>query len=187
MRINYSSLDTIDEYSNIFRQFCSSEIDFMALHKNRKLIDLTAGLGLSNSIHERYIKSILNEYMEIHDLSNRVFTRLVKNYKAPQKIKDFALLLNIDLEEGFNLYKNEINTKYPLIDNKENLLLLITDQRYLRNNYMHGDFNFNDIIEYNIFKQFVLEFQDQHNYVLKIFKYSFNKYLDSLPDLSNTD
>ncbi|MCC5426783.1 hypothetical protein, partial [Clostridium botulinum] len=62
MDIEYSSNETIQSYDSIFKNFNDKIKEYNGLDKQSKLIFLIAGLGLTNSIHERFIKSIIYEY-----------------------------------------------------------------------------------------------------------------------------
>jgi len=183
MEIHYSSLDTIEKYNTLFNEFSSTKTSYLTLNINRQLIDFSSGLGLSNSIHERFIKSILSEYKNRYSLSNTKKDKIIYKYKSPKKIKEFIELFELNLDESFDLMKNEIQTKYPIINNMDNLLSIIKEQRDIRNDYLHGDFNFSDEISFEKFNEHLLRFQEIHNYVFKIIRYSFNKNIDNLPEL----
>lgn len=184
MDVNYSSLDTIEKYDLVFRELMINEENYDLNNRHRKLIDMVGGLGLSNSIHEKFVKCVLTEYSRLYSLSNTKKDRLIRKYKAPNRIKEFAQDLQLDLEEAFNLEKASIQNKYAYITNVESMLIVISDQRQIRNNYMHGDFNFVDNINYDLYCQQIIQFQEIHNFIFKIFRYSFNKNIDSLPELT---
>lgn len=187
MEINYSSLDTISEYEFLFTEFICNENEYCNLNDNRKLIDFSAGLGLTNSIHEKFVKSIFKEYkfQDGHNLSKTQYDRYTKKYKSPKKIKEFANLFNLDLNTGYNLLRNEIQLQHPFINSLDNLLNVICEQRDIRNDYLHGDFEISLDIVYSTFNENVVDFQNLHNYILKIFRYSFMESLNELPDLPN--
>ncbi len=183
MDVNYSSLDVIEKYELVFRELIIDEEKYDINNNHRKLIDMVGGLGLTNSIHEKFIKCILFEYSRLHTLSNAKTDILIRKYKAPNKIKEFAQDLRLDLEEAFSLEKASIQNKFSYITNVESILSVVSDQRQIRNNYLHGDFNFVDSISYELYCQQITQFQEIHNFIFKIFRYSFNKNIDSLPEL----
>ena len=184
MAIEYSSSETIESYNSTFRRFNEKIASFDTLDNQSKLIFLIAGLGLTNSIHERFIKSIIYEYTTIHQLSENAKKKLIRQYKSPKGIKGFVRLLNLDLNEAFELNKIEIKDEF-FIDSVDNLINVVELQRDVRNDYLHGDFNFNDDIVFEIFKDNILDFQKIHSFILKITRYSFIKNLNSLPDISS--
>jgi len=181
MAIEYSTIETIQSYDSLFEKICNYSKNYNDFDKNSKLIYLAAGLGLSNSIHEKFIKSILHEYMKIYNLSHRKREKAIKTYKAPKKIVDFVNLLNLNLDEAFELNKIDIQKKYKIINSVDNLINM---QRDIRNDYLHGDFNFYDDISFETFKENVIDFQQIHNFVLKIIRYSFLNSINNLPDIS---
>ena len=174
MAIEYSSIETIESYDSVFIKFNKKSEEYNSLDNHSKLIILVAGLGLTNSIHERFIKSIIYEYTKIHDLSQRKKDKLVKLYKSPKGIRGFVNLFKLDLQEAFDLKKLEIPNGF-LINSVDNLI----------NNYLHGDFNFDDDIMFEVFKDNILDFQKIHSFTLKITRYSFVKNLSNLPDISS--
>ncbi|EPB8193494.1 TPA: hypothetical protein I9089_002760 [Clostridium perfringens] len=184
MAIEYSSNETIQSYDTVFRKFHEKIKDYSDLDNHSKLIYLTAGLGLTNSIHERFIKSIVNEYTELYELSESKKKKIIRSYKSPKGIKGFVELLSLDLNEAFELSKLEIKDKL-CIDSVDNLINILAIQRDVRNDYLHGDFNFHEEIVFEIFKENILEFQQIHSFILKITRYSFIKNLDKLPDISS--
>lgn len=184
MGIEYSSSETIESYNSVFRKFDKKLEEFGMLDNQSKLIFLIAGLGLTNSIHERFVKSIIYEYNNVHELSENVKKRLIRQYKSPKGIKGFVQLLNLDLNEAFELNKIEIKDNF-FIDSIDNLINVVELQRDVRNDYLHGDFNFHDDIVFEIFKDNILDFQKIHSFILKITRYSFIKNLNSLPDISS--
>lgn len=184
MAIEYSSNETIQNYDIVFKKFHEKIKDYSNLDKHSKLIYLTAGLGLTNSIHERFIKSIINEYTELYELSENKKKTIISKYKSPKAIKDFIELLSLDLNEAFELNKLEIKDIF-CIDSVDNLINILQVQRNIRNNYLHGDFNFHEDIVIEIFNKNILEFQEIHSFILKITRYSFIKNLDILPDISS--
>ncbi len=183
METNYSSLDTIEKYELVFRELKVNEEEYDTNNVHRKLIDLVGGLGLTNSVHEKFIKCIISEYCRLYSLSNTKRNKLIHKYKAPNKIKDFAQDLQLDLDEAFDLEKASIQGKYAYITNVESILSVVSEQRSIRNDYLHGDFNFVDNIGYELYCQQITQFQEIHNFIFKIFRYSFNKNFDSLPEL----
>lgn len=185
MGIDYSTIDTIENYDTLFRKFHDYINNYEALDSSSKLIYLTAGLGLSNSIHERFIKSIFEEYGKLHELSKTKKQKAINSYKAPKKVISFVTLLELDLNEAFELNKIDIQQKFALINTLDNLMDILNNQREIRNDYLHGDFNFNDEIVFDIFNQNIIQFQEIHNFILKIIRYSFIKNIDVLPNISN--
>lgn len=183
MDINYSSLDVIEKYDLIFRELLIGEEEYDLNTDYRKLIDMVGGLGLTNSIHEKFVKCIISEYSRLHTLSNNKKGKLVKKYKTPNKIKDFAEDLQLDLDEAFNLEKESIQDKYAYITNVESILSVVSEQRKIRNDYLHGDFNFIDTISYELYCQQITQFQELHNFIFKIFRYSFTRNMNLLPEL----
>lgn len=183
MDINYSSLDTIENYSLVFRELKMDEQVYYMNNENKKLVYIVAGLGLTNSIHEKFIKCILSEYSKLYDLSRNNMDKLIRKYKAPNKIREFANDLRLDLEEAFNLEKMSIQNKYAHIINVESILSVISEQRQIRNDYLHGDFDFRDNISYELYCRQITQFHEIHNFIFKIFRYSFKKNIDSLPEL----
>jgi len=186
MAIEYSPLETIQNYDVVFQKFINDNEEYKSLDDSSKLIYFTAGLGLSNSIHERFIKSIISEYVKIHELSNNKKKDLIKSYKTPNKINDFVILLNLDLDEAFELNKVDIQSKFSIINSVDNLISILNMQRSIRNNYLHGDFNFDDEILFEDFKENIIHFQQIHNFILRIMRYSFISNIDKLPDISST-
>ncbi len=185
MAVEYSMIETIQNYDTLFRKFCNDTESYANLDKDSRLIYLTAGLGLSNSIHEKFIKSIIHEYMKIYELSNNKRKIAIKIYKAPKKIVEFVELLHLDLNEAFELNKIDIQKKFTLINSLDNLMSILSQQRDIRNEYLHGDFNFYDDILFETFKENIIDFQEIHNFILKITRYSFIKNIDKLPDISS--
>lgn len=183
MATEYSTIETIQNYENLFKNFFNYLDGYDNLDKNSKLIYLSAGLGLSNSIHEKFIKSILYENMKICKLSRRKIKKLINKYKAPNQIEDFVKLLHLNLEEAFELNKIDIQKKYNIIDSVENLISVLNIQREIRNEYLHGDFNFHEDISFETFKDNIIDFQEIHNFILKIIRYSFLSNMDNLPDI----
>lgn len=186
MVIEYSTIETIQSYDILFEKFCSDSESYKNLDKSSRLIYLTAGLGLSNSIHERFIKSIIYEYMKIYELSNTKKEKVIKRYKAPKKIVEFVELLDLNLNEAFELNKIDIQGKFTLINSIDNLINILSLQRDIRNYYLHGDFNFYDDILFETFKENIIDFQQMHNFILKITRYSFIKNIGNLPDISSS-
>lgn len=184
MAIEYSSNETIQSYDNVFKKFNEKIGNYNELDNHSKLIYLTAGLGLTNSIHERFIKSIVNEYTNLYELSENKKKLIIKRYKSPKGIKGFVELLSLDLREAFELNKLEIKDKF-FVDSVDNLINMLGVQRDVRNDYLHGDFNFHDEIVFEIFKDNILEFQQIHSFILKITRYSFINNLNNLPDISS--
>ncbi len=182
MDVGYSSLDIIEKYNLVFSEFIIDEEKYDTNNNNRKLIDIVGGVGLTNSIHEMFVKCIVSEYGNLYTLSNTKKNLLIKYYKSPKAIKYFASDLNLNLEEAFNLEKAPIQSKYAYIINVENLLSMISEHRELRNNYLHGDFDFEDNISYELYCENITRFQEMHNFVFKIFRYGFNKNIDCLPE-----
>ena len=185
MEIEYSTHETIEKYDILFKYFEKDSTNYYSLNKNMQLIYLTAGLGLTNSIHERFMKSILIEYTNIHSLSKGKKKDFIRRYKSPNNIKDFISIFNLNLEESFELRKTEIQKDINIIDSVESLLGRITIQRDIRNNYLHGDFNFSDDIVFEKFKEHIMDFQQIHSWSLKIIRESFISNLSSLPDISD--
>lgn len=184
MAIDYSTIDTIENYDILFEKFYNDNDSYEILDKSSKLIYLAAGLGLSNSIHEKFIKSMITEYINIHELSNTKRDIVIRRYKAPNKLIDFVELLDLDLNEAFEFMKIDIQGKFQLINSVDNLMGILKDQRNNRNDYLHGDFNFSDEILFDTFKENIIDFQEVHNFILKITRYSFIKNINSLPDIS---
>ncbi len=184
MAIEYSTFDTIQNYDILFRKLYNDNKSYELLDKSSRLIYLAAGLGLSNSIHEKFIKSIIEEYIKINALSNTKKNTAIKRYKAPNKLIDFVELLNLDLNEAFQFMKMDIQDKFRLINSVDNLMSILKDQRSNRNDYLHGDFNFHDEIVFDTFKENIIDFQEIHNFILKITRYSFVKNMGNLPDIS---
>ncbi|KEI94807.1 hypothetical protein [Clostridium botulinum] len=184
MAIEYSTIETIQSYDSLFKKFCNDSESYKNLDKSSRLIYLAAGLGLSNSIHEKFIKSVIYEYMKIYELSNTKKEEVIKKYKAPQKIADFIQLLHLDLNEAFELNKIDIQKKFKIINSIDNLMSILSLQRDIRNDYLHGDFNFYDDIPFENFKENIIDFQEVHNFILKITRYSFIQNINSLPDIS---
>lgn len=184
MAIDYSTIDTIENYDILFSKFHNDNDSFEILDKSSKLIYLAAGLGLSNSIHEKFIKSMIEEYTGIHELSNNKKKMAIQRYKAPKRLIEFVMLLQLDLNEAFELMKIEIQEEYNLINSVDNLMEILKDQRTSRNDYLHGDFNFSDEILFDSFKVNIIDFQQIHNFILKITRYSFIKNIAMLPDIS---
>jgi len=183
MDVNYSSLDTIENYGLIFKELAMTESQYGLKNNYKQLIYTVAGLGLTNSIHERFIKCILAEYSRLHSLSKTKMDKLIRQYKSPKNIVALANDLQLDLEEAFNLEKKLIQNKYAYITNVESILNVVSEQRKIRNDYLHGDFSFTDAISYGLYSQQVTEFHEIHNFIFKIFRYSFNSNLGSLPKL----
>lgn len=186
MAIEYSTIETIQSYDSLFEEFCNDSKSYDRLDKNSRLIYLAAGLGLSNSIHERFIKSIIYEYMKVYGLSIRKKERVVKKYKAPTMILDFVNLLNLNLNEAFELNKIDIQKRFKIIDSVDNLISILSIQRDIRNDYLHGDFNFYDEISFETFKENIIDFQQIHNFILKIVRYSFLNSITNLPNISDS-
>lgn len=185
MEIEYSSNETIQSYDSIFKKFINKSDEYNKLDNSGKLIFLVAGLGLTNSIHERFIKSIIYEYTNIYKLSENKKKNLVRKYKSPKGIKSFIQLFELNLNEAFELNKQEIKDEF-FIDSVENLISILDVQRDVRNDYLHGDFNFDDNIVFEMFKENILDFQKIHSFILKITRYSFMNNLTNLPDISST-
>lgn len=184
MEIEYSTLDTIESYDRLFYDFSNRREQYDLLNKNKRLIYLAAGLGLSNSIHEKFIKSVIEEYKAVYSLSNNKRNKIINTYKAPKKVKEFVELFGLNLDEAFELNKLEIQSKFNIIDSVDNLLNIISEQRDVRNNYLHGDFNFSEDILFDTFKMHIIEFQELHSFILKIIRYSFISNRENLPDIS---
>lgn len=184
MELTYSTLDTISNYEDLFREFHN----YQELDKNKKLIYFTSGLGLSNSIHEKFIKSIIHEYNNLfRSLSNTRKEKIIRAYKTPNQIQNFINLLNLDLKEAFNLNLDKIREKYSHINSFESLISNISIQRGKRNDYLHGDFNFSDTIEDITFKENILDFQELHKFLFDLVRYSFYNDISNLPDLSQVE
>ena len=186
MEINYSTLETIEEYETLFKHFHKQYENYSDLDRDKRLIYLSAGLALSNSIHEKFVKSIVNEYEEYKNtkLSEKDKEKVIRFYKAPKSIKILVEKLNLNLEESFNLIKESIQESYSYIDSFSSLFIVISEQRSIRNDYLHGDFNFSDEIESNIFKLNILDFQQKHNFLFKIIRNSFLNGFLNLPNIS---
>jgi len=99
-------------------------------------------------------------------------------------IEDFVNLLNLNLNEAFELNKIDIQKKFKIINSVDNLISILSMQRDIRNDYLHGDFNFDDDISFETFKENILDFQQIHNFILKIIRYSFLNNISKLPDIS---
>jgi len=183
MATSYSSLDTIDNYEFLFKEFKIKFDKYADFEKRKRLIYFSAGLGLSNSFHEKFIKSIIEEYKMFHSLSNSKKKDIIWNHKAPGTTKRFVDLLELDLDESFNLYKEDIQSKFSHIDSFDSVIAVISEQRDIRNNYMHGDFDFLDEIEAETFKDNIIDFQIIHHFIIKLIRYSFYKNKDKLPDI----
>jgi len=186
VEINYSLIDTIESYDKLFSEFCSESLEYENLNKNYRLIYLASGLGLSNSIHEKFIKSIIYQYSGLYQLSSNQQKKLIRNYKSPKRIEEFVSLFNLDLEEAFNINKPSIINYFGIIESVNNLISVLNQQRDIRNDYLHGDFNFEDDISFDQFKENIIYFQKIHNIVLRITKYSFTAKLNELPDIRGT-
>ncbi|KGN00949.1 hypothetical protein IRP63_12240 [Clostridium botulinum] len=184
MAIEYSTIETIQSYDSLFEKFCNNVKKYEKLDKRSRLIYLTAGLGLSNSIHEKFIKSILYEYMKVYELSNRKKEKAIKKYKTPKMTADFIQLLHLNLNEAFELNRIDIQKKFNIINSVDNLMSILSMQRDTRNDYLHGDFNFYDDISFETFKENIIDFQEVHSFILKITRYSFLKNINNLPDIS---
>jgi hypothetical protein len=184
MTVIYSTIDTIDEYEILFHEFHIKYTTYSVSEINHNLIYLAAGLGLSNSIHEKFIKCIIEDYIRINRLSNTKKKKLINSYKAPNKIKDFVTLLGLDLVEAFDLMKLDIQANYSHIDSFYSVIAVISDQRNIRNDYLHGDFNILDEIDLSVFQENIIDFQKIHNFLFKMIRYSFLKNITSLPDIS---
>ncbi|MCB2300863.1 hypothetical protein [Clostridium tagluense] len=184
MAIEYSTIETIQNYDTLFQKFYNDNISYKNLDKGDILIFFAAGLGLSNSIHEKFIKGIIEEYIKIHALSNRKKEKIIKRFKAPKQIVDLVALLDLDLNEAFELNKVDIQEKFVLINSVDNLMDILNVQRDTRNDYLHGDFNFDDEILFNTFKENIIDFQEIHNFILKITRYSFFKNIENIPDIA---
>lgn len=184
MEIEYSTIETIQCYDVLFEKFYNDNESYEILDNSDKLIYLAAGLGLSNSIHERFIKSVIAEYMKIYELSNTKKKEAIYKYKTPKQIVNFVTLLHLDLNEAFELNKGDLQRKFSLINSVDNLMDILNIQRDTRNDYLHGDFNFYDEILFDTFKENIIDFQEIHNFVLKIIRYSFINSIDNLPDIS---
>ncbi|EPS48957.1 hypothetical protein CFSAN002368_18691 [Clostridium botulinum A1 str. CFSAN002368] len=114
----------------------------------------------------------------------KIKKQLIRKYKSPKGINGFVQLLNLDLNEAFQLNKLEIKDKF-FINSVDNLINILEMQRDVRNDYLHGDFNFDDDILFEIFKDNILDFQEIHSFILKITRYSFLNSLNNLPDISS--
>lgn len=184
MAIDYSTLDTIQNYDSLFKEFYNQRESYNELDNNSRLIYLTAGLGLTNSIHEKFIKSMIAEYINIYKLSNKKREKVIQRYKSPNKLIEFVELLQLDLNEAFEFMKRDIQEKFELINSVESLMSILKEQRNNRNDYLHGDFNFSDEILLDTFQENIIDFQEVHNFILKITRYSFIKNRDNLPNIS---
>lgn len=184
MAIEYSMIETIQSYDNLFEKFCKDSENYNNLDKSSKLIYLAAGLGLSNSIHEKFIKCIIYEYTKIYQLSNAKKERAIRKYKTPKMTIKFTELLHLDLNEAFELNKIDIQEKIEIVNSIDNLMSILNIQRNIRNNYLHGDFNFYDNISFEIFKENIIDFQEVHSFILKIARYSFLQNINNIPDIS---
>ncbi len=183
MDVEYSSNETIESYNNIFKKFKEKINNYDELDNHNKLIYLIAGLGLSNSIHEKFIKCIVNDYCRLHELSNNKKNAIIRKYKSPKGIKQFVELLTLDLNEAFNLNEMEIKKKL-CINSVDNLIYILEVQRDTRNDYLHGDFNFDDEILIDKFKENIIDFQQAHSFMLTIIRYSFLQKINDIPDIS---
>ncbi len=185
--MTYSVYDIEFNYKKCLEEFKKTEVDFTLVNKTRKIIEVSGGLAVTNSIHEMYIKSILSDYTRVNQkkygLSSYHYKNLVEKYKSPLKLKKFITDLELDLTESFNLKKDGLSSNFSHLNSYEAILTTITMQRDDRNNYLHGDFSFNKDIEIEFYKEKIVQFQQLHSFIIEVAYYSFNQNKFNLPNL----
>lgn len=183
----YSVYDIEFNYKKCLEEFKKAEVGFTLVNKTRKIIEVSGGLAITNSIHEMYIKSILEDYVRVnrkkYGISSYQHKNLVKKYKSPLKLKKIIDDLELDLTEGFNLKKEGLASNFSHLNSYEAILTTIIMQRDDRNHYLHGDFSFNRDIEIDFYKEKIVQFQQLHSFMLGVTYYSFNQNKFNLPNL----
>lgn len=166
-----SSIDIIDFYNSSFLKINNKFSDFENLDHHDKILYFTAGLALSNSIHEAFITSLLEQLR----LTSNTIAKIKKVYKGPLSIENFICLLKLDLSESFEINKHKLNTQLIIINDFKNIVNFIKEQRGIRNQYLHGDYNINSSIPSIDFQTNLIEYQKVHSFLFSMILYSFNK------------
>lgn len=177
MDITYSTTETLEAYEVIFKEFKTRYKKYSKLNKEEKLIYFTSGLGITNSIHENFVKCILEKYSKIYELSKNKKSNIIRGYKGTKSLKGFIGLFDLNLNEAFSLeYLAEDS-----IESVESILTAIGNQKDIRNEYLHGDINFKKEISEIDFNENVIEYQKLHIKILKLIEYTFDSNISSLP------
>lgn len=163
--------DIIDFYNKVFKKIADKYVIFESLDHHNQILYFTAGLALSNSIHETFITTLLEELK----LSKNKTEEIKKSYKGPLSIEGFIKLLKLDLEEPFNLQKEILKPEITTISNLKNITDFIKEQRSIRNDYLHGDYDIKLRISLADFENNLIKYQKIHNFLFSLIIYSFNK------------
>lgn len=174
-----SLYEILERYSLVFKEF--KKKDYETLNKNHKLIYFVSGLGLSNSVHEKFIKKILDNYSKQYIVSNNQIAKILRKYKSTKELENFAIELGLDLEEAFNMKKDDIPNNH--ISEIGEVFEALNLQKDIRNDYLHGDFMFLNEIQKNFFLENIVEYQKKHVFLLEVFRYSFDSNIHRLNNM----
>lgn len=183
--MDYSINDILDFYKNISFNFNNRSIQLDYLETNDQLIEMLGGLALTNSVHEMFIKSVLNDHRAINEFSNSKNNTLIKLFKSPKDLKQFIEKTELDLTSAFSIYREEIKEVAPEISEYGELLEILVNQRVIRNDFLHGDFSFEQPIQKTLFDNEVVKFQKIHYLLLKIINYSYIANSDNIASLES--
>lgn len=173
--MNYSINDILIFYNSLFKVFEKKEKIFENEGKNKQIIYTASGLSLTNSIHEMFIKSFLENHKKIHGFTSKDQDDLTEKYKSPGKIIKFISDLNLDVDEAFRLYRKEIQRDFSIIRNFREIIVNMRTQRKIRNDFNHGDFSITNEITREVYNTEIVKFQKLHSFLLKIIYYSYSK------------
>lgn len=184
--MSYLISDILSFYRNIEETFIKTYENLEHVTYKEQFLNLSAGLAATNSIHEMFIKSILRRHQNQHTISNTKYETLLKRYKSPVALKKFILALNLNLEEAFFLYLEELQKDFPYISKLDDVVGSIELQRASRNKYLHGDFPLEGPLSLALYESEVIKFRKLHFFLIKLIDYSYTKNYDIIPDLSLT-
>lgn len=174
--------DIVDFYNNIFGKIKSNFQEFENLQDYEQIYNYTAGLAISNSIHEMFIINMLKKLQ----LSNTKIEKIRKKYKSPSEIQNFIELLDLNLTESFNLKKDSVTLKTFILSEYRTLIEFITEQKKIRNSYLHGDYNITKKISKEEFEKFIIDYQASHSLLINLLIYSFNQNIVYIKEKINT-
>lgn len=163
--ISLDNLQLIINYQKkVYTVLNGINFEDQAIHQ-KKILYITSGLGISNSLYEKFSKALMQIYCNIINSTIDHYIR----FKAVGKIKDLISNLNLNLEYQFNLKKNEFNFQIP-IQNYNELIERFSNSYLKRNYYLHGDFDLNENIDKNTFKEYVLEIMELQIFITELLK-----------------
>ena len=183
--MTYSITDILSFYKNIEDSFIKTYENLKNVTYKEQFLNLSGGLAATNSIHEMFIKSILKRHQGQHEISSSKYAKLVRKYKSPIDFRKFIIDLELDLDEAFLFYIEDLKKDFPYISTLDEVIATIKLQRESRNKYLHGEFSLEGPFSFNLYENEVINFRKLHFFLITLVDYSYTKNYDAIIDLTS--